>query len=159
MDALSSAGQADVLRARSSANYAIKIEDQEWSEAANRELLLVAMVEEVEGLNNLEEILAVPHLDAIHVGPRDLWQSLGMPEAKVVDEAVAQITTAAVAAGKTVSLTLRVSADVAERIAGHLNRGARMFTVSPLDFIRQGGLAFTRQVRALAGRLQPRTIA
>ena len=131
------------------ANYGVGVDDQEWSQAANRELLVVAMVEEVEGLKNLDDILAVPHLDAIHIGPRDLWQSMGMPDTKVVDDAVARITSAAVAAGKAVSLTLRLSADINERIAGHLRRGARMFAVSPLDFIRQGGLAFTSQVREI----------
>ena len=135
------------------ANYAVGVDDQEWSQVANRELLVIAMVEEVEAVNNLAEILAVPHLDAIHIGPRDLWQSMGMPDTKVVDEAIAQITTAAVAAGKAVSLTLRLTPDVDERIAGHLGCGARLFTVSPLDFIREGGLTFTRQVRELADRL------
>jgi 2-keto-3-deoxy-L-rhamnonate aldolase RhmA len=133
-----------------SANYAIDIDDREWSQSANRELLLIAMIEDLKALNNLQEILAVPHCDVIHIGPKDLWQSMGMPQAKVVDDIVADISTAAVAAGKHVSIQLRLGPDVRERIEGHLRLGARMITVSPFDFIRNGGLAFSRQVREMA---------
>lgn len=133
-----------------SANYAMGIEDAAWAEAANRELLVVAMVEEVEALRNLDAILGVAHLDVIHIGPKDLWQSMGMPAAEVVDQAVAQVTTAAVAAGKHVSVQLRLTPEAPTRIAAHLGRGARMITVSPLDFIRQGALALTAQVRQMA---------
>ena len=136
-----------------SANYAVGVDDEEWSQSANRELLVVAMVEEVEALNNLEEILAVPYVDVIHIGPKDLWQSMGMPEATAVDEKVAYITRAAVASGKQVSIQLRITDDTTERIAGHLRRGARMFTVSPFDFIRRSGTAFTKQVREMAGSM------
>jgi 4-hydroxy-2-oxoheptanedioate aldolase len=136
-----------------SANYAIGVDDAAWAQAANRELLVIAMIEEAEALRNLDAILAVPHLDVIHIGPKDLWQSMGMPAAAVVDAAVADITRAAVAAGKHVSVQLRLSADAPERIAGHLRRGARMVTVSPLDFIRQGALAFTARVRQIAAEM------
>lgn len=134
-----------------SASYAVGIDDKAWSQSANRELLVVAMVEEVEALNNLEGILAVPYVDVIHIGPKDLWQSMGMPEATAVDEKVAYITRAAVSAGKHVSIQLRITDDALERIAGHMCRGVRMFTVSPFDFIRQGGTAFTKQIREMAG--------
>jgi len=37
------------------------------------------MIETVEALSNLDEILAVPGVDAIYVGPADLSLSLGLP--------------------------------------------------------------------------------
>ncbi len=40
---------------------------------------LVAMIETVKGLNNIEEILQVPNLDAIFIGPYDLSASLDLP--------------------------------------------------------------------------------
>ncbi len=136
-----------------SANYGVGVDDEEWSQSANRELLVVAMVEEVEALNNLEEILAVPYVDVIHIGPKDLWQSMGMPEATVIDEKVAYVTRAAVASGKQVSLQLRITDDAPERMAGHLRRGLRMFIVSPFDFIRRGGTAFMEQIHEMAGSM------
>jgi len=55
-----------------SAHYAIGVNDKEWSETVNRELLLIAMIEDIAALNPLDAVLAVPHLDAIHIGPTDL---------------------------------------------------------------------------------------
>ncbi len=37
------------------------------------------MVEEIKALDNLDEMLAVSGVDAIHLGHMDLWQSMGMP--------------------------------------------------------------------------------
>jgi 2-keto-3-deoxy-L-rhamnonate aldolase RhmA len=130
-----------------SANYAMNVDDREWSQRANHELLVIAMVEEVEGMRNLDQILAEPGLDGIHIGPKDLWQSMGMPEQAKVDEAVAEITRRAFAAGRVVSLQFRVTAELPERLKGHVERGARMITVSPLDFIRNAGPEFLRRVR------------
>jgi 4-hydroxy-2-oxoheptanedioate aldolase len=130
-----------------SASWAMISSDEEWSQAANRELLVVAMVEEVEGLRNLDAILAEPGLDAIHIGPKDLWQSMGMPAQAAVDEAVAEITRRTFAAGKVVSLQFRVAADLPDRLGAHVERGARMITVSPLDFIRNAAPEFLARVR------------
>lgn len=136
-----------------SANYGVGIADRHWSEAANRELLLVGMIEDVGALDHVNEIVAVPHLDAIHVGPKDLWQSMGMPDdPSIVDDVVRKIGRAATAAGKDVSLTLRITDDVLERIAGHVSRGVRMLTLSPLDFVRRDAHAFIRSVRSGVGR-------
>ena len=129
------------------ANWAMIPSDREWSRQANRELLVVAMVEDVEGVRNLDAILAEPGLDAIHVGPKDLWQSMRMPPQSAVDQAVAEITRRASAAGKIVSLQFRVTADLPERLGAHVGRGARMITVSPLDFIRNAAPEFLARVR------------
>ncbi len=44
---------------------------------ADREILLIAMIETREALANLDDILAVEGLDAVYVGPADLSLSLG----------------------------------------------------------------------------------
>ena len=46
---------------------------------ANEETMVVAMLEEVEALNNLDEILKVEHIDAFFFAPGDLAQSMGHP--------------------------------------------------------------------------------
>lgn len=43
------------------------------------EKLLILQVEGVEGVNNLEEILAIPGIDVLFIGPYDLSQSVGKP--------------------------------------------------------------------------------
>jgi len=45
----------------------------------NEESLIVVHVEGKRGVDNIEEIVSVPHIDAIFLGPYDLSQSLGIP--------------------------------------------------------------------------------
>jgi len=41
--------------------------------------MIIAHIEGVEGINNLDEILSISGIDVIFIGPYDLSQSLGMP--------------------------------------------------------------------------------
>jgi 4-hydroxy-2-oxoheptanedioate aldolase len=75
-------------------------------ERLNNEQLVIVHVEGVPGLENLEEIAAVPHLDVIFLGPYDLSQSYGIPgqvnDPRVVrgmEEAVVKIRAAGKAVG------------------------------------------------------------
>lgn len=54
------------------------LRDPEYLDTANEEILVVAMVETGEALENLDEILSVPGLDATFIGPWDLSMSLGV---------------------------------------------------------------------------------
>jgi len=47
--------------------------------ALNDNTLVVVMVETEEGLNNVEEIAAVPGVDVVHVGSNDLLTAMGKP--------------------------------------------------------------------------------
>jgi 4-hydroxy-2-oxoheptanedioate aldolase len=49
----------------------------DYFEHANNEIIVFAMIETLEGIKNLEEILAVPGLDGIYIGPNDLALALG----------------------------------------------------------------------------------
>ncbi|MBU3714070.1 MAG: 2,4-dihydroxyhept-2-ene-1,7-dioic acid aldolase, partial [Ferruginibacter sp.] len=49
---------------------------QEW---VKNEAVLIAQIEHIEAVNNLEEIYAVPDIDGIIVGPYDLSASMGYP--------------------------------------------------------------------------------
>ncbi len=51
----------------------------EWVESQNREILVAIKVESGTGIDNIEEIAAVPGLDAILIGPGDLSTTLGIP--------------------------------------------------------------------------------
>ncbi len=50
-----------------------------YAAAADDQVLLFAMIETRDGLANLEEILNVPGLDGVYVGPGDLSLALGAP--------------------------------------------------------------------------------
>jgi len=51
----------------------------DFARHANEETMVVAMIEEAEALENLDDILTVDHLDVFFVAPGDLAQSLGYP--------------------------------------------------------------------------------
>ncbi|HYC48093.1 MAG TPA: aldolase/citrate lyase family protein [Burkholderiales bacterium] len=128
-----------------------------WAQAANSELLVIGMVEEVKALENLDEMLKVPGVDAIHLGHMDLWQSMGMPpDMKGVFETIDEIARRGVAAGKHMSHTIRLTDDAVHRMGAYMKIGSRMFTVSPLDFLRQGGVKLTKAVRDMEKKVLAR---
>ncbi len=51
--------------------------DPDYYKTANEELLIAVQIETEEALQNLDEILAVPGIDACYIGPWDLSVSLG----------------------------------------------------------------------------------
>ena len=52
---------------------------REYMNAVNNELLIIPMVETMESLKNLDEILSVPGIDVLLVGPSDLSINLDLP--------------------------------------------------------------------------------
>ena len=68
----------DAGASRSSA-YNLIESPTEYFAHSNRELLVAVWVEEVEGMKNLDAILKVPGVDAVHFGPGDLALSMGLP--------------------------------------------------------------------------------
>jgi 4-hydroxy-2-oxoheptanedioate aldolase len=48
---------------------------------ANEEILIVVMIEHVEAIEAADEILSVPGIDAVFIGPNDLLNSMGKPPA------------------------------------------------------------------------------
>jgi 2-keto-3-deoxy-L-rhamnonate aldolase RhmA len=90
----------------------------------NREQLLIAMVETVAGIENVDEIAAVDGIDMLWLGHGDLTTSLGIPgqfENPLFLDAVERIFAAAEANGKPVGI-LGGSADDARK---HVARGFR----------------------------------
>lgn len=73
-----------------------------YVQRANEETLIIAQIETVAGLRNLESILQVPGIDAIFIGPSDLSHSLGLPGQRqhpTVQAAIAEIAAKTRAAG------------------------------------------------------------
>ena len=73
---------------------------------ANDELLVLTAVETEEAVENLDEILAVPGLDGIFIGPMDLASSLGHfgdPGQSVVQAVIRKIEKKVIKAGKFLS--------------------------------------------------------
>ncbi|PKP61646.1 aldolase [Candidatus Atribacteria bacterium HGW-Atribacteria-1] len=71
-------GERGVCRYVRAANYS-SMDKFKYFKYANEETIIIAHIEGVEGINNLNEILLVPGIDVIFIGPYDLSQSLGIP--------------------------------------------------------------------------------
>ena len=51
----------------------------DYATAANDEICCIPMIETASALENLDDILSVPGVDAVYIGPMDLSLSLGIP--------------------------------------------------------------------------------
>ena len=60
-------------------NRVVHYAGADYAQNANAHVLLLAQIESREAVENLEEILAVPGLDGVYVGPGDLSLSMGAP--------------------------------------------------------------------------------
>lgn len=53
-------------------------EASSYQATANQEILIIPMIETQQGIDNIEEILQVPGISGIYIGPSDMGLSLGM---------------------------------------------------------------------------------
>lgn len=75
-----------------------------YYDSANAEVACIPMIETTEAIANLDDILTVPGVDAVYVGPADLSITLGLPpgnndESADFTSALQQISAAATARG------------------------------------------------------------
>jgi 4-hydroxy-2-oxoheptanedioate aldolase len=52
---------------------------QSYFRQANADVMCIVMIETVQAVANIDEILAVPGIDAVYIGPADLSLTLGLP--------------------------------------------------------------------------------
>jgi len=108
---------------------------------ANRETLIITMIEEMAALQNLPEILTVEGLDVLWIGRVDLSVSSGIPgklDDPKIQDAVRRVIAEGNAAGKVVGVGA-VSADRPEQIREFIKQGARFFSLYMTGVIRSAG--------------------
>ncbi len=127
--------------------YAVSgVPSKEYIEASNRETLILVQIEDVEGVENLPEILKVEGIDVFNISPGDLANSLGYPgqrdHPKVV-EVMGHCVDLAHKAGK-------VSANCApddETRKRWFDKGARVITVGDLRMLFDGAVTRLQALR------------
>ncbi len=120
----------------------------DYVQQANAAVCCIPMIETAEAVDNLDEILAVPGIDGIYVGPVDLSLTLGLPPltdhdderfTSAIDRILAACARHGVAAG------IHADAVLAEKWA---DKGFRMITVgydrTPMLAGLKADLAFAR---------------
>ncbi len=110
----------------------------EYYDFADKNILVVAMVEDKAGLENIEAIAATPGLDVIFIGTSDLSFSLGFrgdQQGPQLAEAVAHIVSVAKRHGK----VLGRPAGTAEDIEKYRKQGFQFFmTATELELVAAG---------------------
>jgi 4-hydroxy-2-oxoheptanedioate aldolase len=87
-----------------------------WPANPEGELLLFLQVETVEGVRNINDILSVPGIGVLFIGPNDLSWSLGVPQGSPEhEEAVATVLKACMARNIPAAITV-TEADVVKRL-------------------------------------------
>ncbi len=134
-------------------NRAVQYGGADYWQHANEEVLLLAMIETTKALANLDEILSVPGLNGIYVGPGDLSLSMGYaptldPDAPVVLEAMESIRSRTRAAG----LIAGVHTDSAKTALKRFDEGFQFCTI--LNDARLLAAAAQAEVRAVKGQAQ-----
>ena len=97
----------------------------EFAGIANRDTLVMVQIENIKAVEVLPEIMEVPGVDVLYVGPNDLAQSMGhpgRPDHPDVQKVIDQICDVA----RDSHLALGTVANTAETINHELSRGFRM---------------------------------
>jgi 4-hydroxy-2-oxoheptanedioate aldolase len=63
---------------RSYGPFMASLRDADYTERANDRVAVIPMIETVDAVHHIDDMLAVPGIDAIYVGPADLSFSLGL---------------------------------------------------------------------------------
>jgi len=105
-------------------------EQQEpYPDSADRNVMVVAIIEEARAVERIDEIAATPGVDVLFIGTSDLAFSLGLrgdQNHPVAQEAIAKVAAAAQKHGK----FLGRPAFTADRIREYLDQGFRLFQAS-----------------------------
>ena len=149
-------GKRSFFATARSGDYGLGVTEEEYAEFSNQETLITLQIEEEEGVRNIEEILSVPNVDVIQIGPKDLWQSMGMPDRKQVWEVIDKIIVSAVRAGRWVSMYAWMNTDVQEQVTHYQHIGVNMVTVSARELLVRGAELFLEQTRQVIGQDQRR---
>ena len=110
---------------------------------ANDETLLIILIEDIVAVQNLDEILAVDHIDVFFVAPSDLAASMGHigdndhpAVQKIIDEALARIHAANRVSGTTVTN---------DTVKKYTTQGVRCFLTSTGGWLAQGATDFLQR--------------
>lgn len=87
-----------------SADYGIDVDELEWMQKENDRLFVMAMIEDIKVVEQLEDILSIDGIDGFHVGPHDLAQSMGYPAPEALDKVITEVVKRCCEAGKYASV-------------------------------------------------------
>ena len=127
------------------ATYGLREKLSDYCRMANEEIMVIAHIEEIKAIHNLEQLLTVDGIDVYYLGPVDLSNSMGKPGTvdaelkKTVDDAIAAI----VRAGKVAGM-ITTDPDAARR---YISMGVRYLATHAIHFMAAGSRSFLKAVK------------
>ena len=118
-----------------------------WPLDPRGDLLAIIQIEDVEGVANVEEIVSVPGIGVIFIGPSDLTASMGFPPAAEVEVAIQRVLSVCLAQGVPCAITTGAGS-----VEQRLSEGFRFVTVGFDGGISGGVTTALQRGRAAAGR-------
>ena len=127
------------------ARYGLEGSLPEHTVSANQETMVIAHIEELQAIENLDALLGVDGIDVYYLGPTDLSNTMGIPgQTKdprvkaLVEDAIGRIA----AAGKTAGC-IAVDVETAKR---YIDLGARYIASHAIRFMATGSRRFIEEV-------------
>jgi len=114
----------------------LNIPKEEYMDFANNNSLIIIIIEDVEGLNNLDEILTVDNIDVFFIAPNDLAQSMGIPNKNPNDELDITISNSIKKIKKAGKKAGTLSNP--EKMDHHLKLGVDLLLIDTSQFIKSG---------------------
>lgn len=113
---------------------------KEYKNSANHEILAILMVETKEAVDNIEEIVKVPGIDVLHMGPYDLSLSYGVEmSSEKLKLAIKKVELIA----KKYGIPLGSYAPTMDAAKAKMEKGYRFFTIpGDMEFIQTGVKSF-----------------
>jgi 4-hydroxy-2-oxoheptanedioate aldolase len=123
---------------------------------ANRSVICIVMIETAEAISNLDEILQVPGLDAVYVGPNDIAVTHGLdPSADAEDPTHRELILKILAGCERAGVVAGIHCGSVETAARWREAGFRMLNVnSDGVFLRQGARNVLNQLGKVEGTIE-----
>lgn len=119
---------------------------------AREETVVIAQIEHVDGVENVEEIIRTHHLDAVWLGPSDLSMSVGHPGDQDHPDYLGAVQLVVDAISNRPEVSLAVIASDADSVGTWNARGATIFLVPSPDIVAP---ALRRFVSSARSALEP----
>ena len=139
-------GQRTYYALGRSAGYNMVADERQWTQRCNEELLVIGMIEDIQAVEQLPEILSVEGIDAFHVGPLDLAQSMGYPGQEEVERTIDKAVQQCRAAGKSAAVGAYFPAN-AQRVGVYLQKGVQIFNIASTRLLTHALGDFLEAVR------------
>ncbi len=120
---------------------------EEHRKQAESNTLVLVQIESQSGLENLDEILTVPGIDIIYIGPLDLSQALGYPgqvEAPLVQDVILSVVNKV----RNHGLWVGIHVSNQEQVDYWSKQGIQYFTIGmDVSFLRAAGLNLVKNIQ------------